>query len=547
MTNITQISSISLSFNDSWFAHIGSRIYRIAIETIELLGTVFSCSFVQPYSGKRLYQLVDTYRGSINNRELYDEARSSYATSIITALEDERNIFEKTKRVRTILNTHIIGLSILQAKDKKALSEHVAYTLLPSLIDEFGAKMARKSILALYELDNTDQLKSDNDYARLYRDIALQQSDLDSFVEALQELNSDVSKDILIHELLLSRNRNLTDTAKDKIISTLKSGHYIDIKVQKKLQLLKQLKSQSQDTELSKSEITLELQSHRDVQVESLHYKVSSMFFGSIAAPFIEKSGDVSYGCLEDQNPIPESSSLNMTAQPTKEILSSEIPIGISNFDQSCWYNSALQVMNNTPLYGDIIQQKDKFSTDFPKIAESLNLYRNTPRLDEKKNHNQLHLDNQMEGIRQEIRAKIDTEVRTGPTQEDSKLFLTHLLEELSIDTYFIFIINEGDICNIKDNSKDNALNKQNKYLLVEVRRELTIDLHLFTNTKYQPQGIIFHMGGDNSGHYTAAVKKGQSWYLCDDNLIEEVSEAEVNNRLQDNKIQAFIIASRKE
>lgn len=588
MTNTISTSHISLIFNDSWLAHMGSRIYRMAIEAIELLGNAFSYPFVEAYSGKQLYQLVDTYRASRNNEELYNQARFSYAGAIITSLKGEKNLLEKTKRVRTILNTHIIGLSILQAKDKKALSQHVAYTLFPSLIEEFGVQMAKRSVLALHELDNKDQSKSVTQYAKLYRDITLQQSDLDSFVQALQELNSDVSKDILIHELLLSRNRNLTDEAKEKITSTLKDSHYIDIKVQRKLQLLKQFKNQN---ECSESEITLELKSHRDAQVEAIHYMAPSMFFTSnssgVHSTIIDdESHDKFYDAegfseplevtLEKSSqPTPNESISEIVTEPVQKPLPSGIPVGIVNSNQNCWYNSALQIMSNTPLYSDIIQQEEELSKDFPTILASLDSYRNTyldhsdirilsypslygasaefteglqdffdkipnllnrvqsyrknPRLEP------LHLHNHMQRIRAEAHNSLSNEFEpSGSGQEDSKQFLCLLLDKLSIDAARIPVI-AADLFSL-----------ENKHLLLEKAPLQQIDLEtVFAGTKYRPYGIIFHKGSDGSGHYFAAVKLHNSWYLCDDSHVEKISAEAIQTHFNTNA--ALVVASRSD
>lgn len=586
MTNTISTSHISLIFNDSWLAHVGSRIYRMAIEAIELLGNAFSYPLVQAYSGERLYRLVDTYRASRNNEELYNRARFSYAGAIITSLKGEKNLMEKINQVRTILNTHIIGLSILQAKDKKALSEHVSYTLLPSLIDEFGVQMAQRSVSALHELDNKDQSKSVNEFAKLYRDITLQQSDLDSFVQALQELNSDVSKDILIHELLLSRNRNLKDEAKEKITSTLKDSHYIDIKVQRKLQLLKQFKNQN---EWSESEITLELKSHRDAQVEALHYMAPSMFFESnssgVHSTIIDDESDDKFYDAEGSSeplevtverssrPTANNSISEIVTEPVQKPLPSGIPVGILNTNENCWYNSALQMMINTPLYSDILQQEEELSKDFPTILASIDSYRNTyldhsdirilsdpslygasaeftedlqdffdqnpnllhrvqsyrknPRLEP------LHLDKHMQGIRAEAHNSLSHEFEPSRNgQEDSKQFLCLLLDKLSIDAARIPFI-AADLFSL-----------ENKHLLLEKDPLQPIDLEtVFAGTKYRPYGIIFHSGRDGYGHYFAAVKLHNSWYLCDDSHVENISAEAIQTHF--NKNAALVVASR--
>lgn len=413
MNNTSQISSISLTFNDSWLAYMGSRIYRLAIETIELVSTVFSYPLVQPYSGRRLYELLDTFCDSVRNNDSYNQARINYADDLIKALGAEKNIFAKTKAVRTILNTNIIGISILQNKDKQLLSDHVGFTVLPALINGFGEEMANRAFLALDELNNKSE-KDLNQYAKSYKDLALHQSDIEDFVKMLQGLNSNVPREILIHELVLARNEHLTDAAKAKITSILQNRHYIDVQLQRKLELTQRLQNQKK---VDEKELTRELKTYRDTQLETLNYTNSSMFSPEeLAIGTLEEDTDSTIAddepvdnfkdtsksfeatpsdeTIESESPATESTPIasdktRRAESSTPEITtetnptvtlepfeSPEMPVGITNPGiNSCWYNAALQLLYNTSLFHEVVRKQDKLFKNFPNIAQSLKAY----------------------------------------------------------------------------------------------------------------------------------------------------------------------------
>lgn len=567
MTSASQISSISLTFNDSWLAYMGSRIYRLAVETIELLGTVFFYPLVQPYSGRRLYQLVDTFCHSASNNDPYNQARINYADDLIKALEGERNIFEKTKRVRTILNTNIIGISILHNKDKQSLSDHVGFTVLPSLIDGFGEEMANRAFLALDELDNESE-KNLNQYAKLYRDLTLQQTEIDSFVKMLQELNSNVPREILIHELILARNEHLTDAAKAKITSTLQDGHYIQVKLQRKLELLERLQREAK-IKVDEKELTCELKSQRDAQLKTLDYTNPSLF----------SPEEHAIGTYEDSDETAtlESSTTETITKITPTILSKsfespEMPVGITNTDNSCWYNSALQLLYNTSLFHEIIRRQDRFFQNFPNIAQSLESYQDTyweqadirqlehpsrygssqkltkdiegyfekdPNLLKKvrsyRNTRQLQpldLSHQMQKIRSEIHHKVSGEFKdSGAGQEDSKQFLFNLLQKLGVDVAQT-ITKAQDIYDLTS-----------KYVFFHKLAPQTVNVEeLLFATNYVIEAILIHSGTNKGGHYYAAIRRNQNWYLCNDSFVQKISEKRLQQELQNNS--AFIMAT---
>lgn len=438
MTNPSQSASISLSFNGSWIAFMGSSVYRVAIQAIEMLGKVFSYPLVAPYSGRRLYQLVDAFCYSAKKTHSYNQARLEYADELIKALEGEKNIFEKTKRVRTILNTNILGLSLLQKKEKQWLSEHIGFTVLASLIRGFGEEMASKAIEALQELDSEEE-KDFNQFARLYKDLTLQHTDIDSFVKILQELNSHVPREILIHELILSRNNQLPHPAKVKIASTLQDSHYIEVRLQRKIELKKRL-----GEKIDEKELTGELKSQRKTQLETLNYTNPSMFTPkehAVGTFEVDEEDTESIEDFQDAIGSPDSSANSHQAQasesptgesipaaencatvsntnaplsesPTAESIpetpitvsdanasskdlptrvetvaedtatislktfkSPEMPVRIVNHNNSCWYNAALQLLYNTSLFYEIGRQRDRFSAHFPQIAQSFASY----------------------------------------------------------------------------------------------------------------------------------------------------------------------------
>lgn len=596
------LSSISLSFNNSIMAHLGSRVYRTAIETLEgLFGDAFSPN--QLCSGGRLYQLVDTYRQSKRDIKSYDGARFYYAGGIVRALQSERDPLEKTRKVNTILNTHIMGLSILQNKDKVFLSKHISYTLLPTLVDEFGKKMATRSLLALHVLDGMTTSGGDEPdrYFDLYRDITLQQKELDSFVQALDQLNSGISKDILINELLLARNRNLSKEAKDKIAEILQSQDYIDIKLHKKLQILEFVRSYKTDGESTKPPVLSELHTNRNNQLQALCHRGPSMFFPSEELDPItlrndhifvetEESSDTETSFSEksvvsasDTPPSSEESdSRSLRSEDlvydTKEFTTSQSsspadearftpatnsnepvypPVGISNSQLNCWYNSTLQILRNTPIYLDMLKQKEKFVTDFPAICGSFNLYQRVfvnhilfpESLSKSKT---INVDFYLPHIRKEAHHNLDTEFKeVGISQEDSQRFLYTLLNKLSIPVAHHIWLPGEEIPSAEE--RHLFLEKPAPSQLVDNPNIalIKIDLKtLFAKADHQFYGIIFHSGADysrgqdfNSGHYFVTVKMKDSWYLCNDSRIKEISEAEVEDLIQKNK--ALLIASR--
>ena len=73
---------------------------------------------------------------------------------------------------------------------------------------------------------------------------------------------------------------------------------------------------------------------------------------------------------------------------------------------------------------------------------------------------------------------------------------------------------------------------KYNNYVKIKLSYSITYPLYdlEIKGVKYDLFGIIYHYGEISFGHYTSAVKVGDSWYKCNDNLVRKVEENEVIN-----------------
>ena len=49
-------------------------------------------------------------------------------------------------------------------------------------------------------------------------------------------------------------------------------------------------------------------------------------------------------------------------------------------------------------------------------------------------------------------------------------------------------------------------------------------------NFDYTLYGIVRHHGNKFSGHYTAAIKEENDWYICDDRIVEKVINPSLDN-----------------
>lgn len=358
----------------------------------------------------------------------------------------------------------------------------------------------------------------------------------------MDQLNSGISKDILINELLLSRNRNLSKTAKDKIAAILRSAHYIDIKLHKKRETVELARSYDPKIEFNQSEILSKLHENRNNQLEALGHRGPSMFFPSDELESVSLDNEDTVSDTEE--PV-----------PTQEIV--HPPVGIHNTQLNCWYNSTLQILRNTPIYLDMLRQSKKFSTEFPTIFDSFNLYQrilvNQVQHPESPSKSKIvNIDFHLPNIRKEAHNNLDQEfAEVGITQEDSQRFLYLLLNKLSIPVAYHIWLPGDEIPSVRE--KHLFLEKPAPSQLID-NLELSfikIDLKtLFAGTAQQLYGVIFHSGGDysqgrdfDSGHYFAAVKMNGSWYLCNDSRVAEISEHEVEDLIQENK--ALLIASR--
>ena len=60
----------------------------------------------------------------------------------------------------------------------------------------------------------------------------------------------------------------------------------------------------------------------------------------------------------------------------------------------------------------------------------------------------------------------------------------------------------------------------------------MALDARDVAPAEYELYGVVAHEGiTPDDGHYTAFVRFGDSWYFCDDDIVEEVSTAEVLNQ----------------
>ena len=423
--------------------------------------------------------------------------------------------------------------------------------------------MATTSSLALNELDSIPAFIKDNfdSYVNLYKEISLQQKELDSFVEALDQLGSGISRDLLINELLLSRNRNLSKPAKDKIAEILQSERYIDIKLRKKLQIIELLRSHNHEVLLDQPAILSELHENRNNQLEALCHSGPSMFFTSDELENVSFRGEDKV--FDTEEPIdPENRSTEEEEAPSTSDTPCidevpTLPIGISNTQLNCWYNSTLQILRNAPIYRDILKHKDKFAKDFPTVFASLNLYQkvfvNQILFPESLSNSKIvNIDFYLPNIRKEAHHNLDKEFKeVGIAQEDSQRFLYTLLNKLSIPVAHHIWLPGEEIPSAEETHL--FLEKPAPSQLVDNPNLalIKIDLKtLFAETDYQLYGIIFHSGVDYSrgrdfdnGHYFAAVKIQGFWFLCNDSRIAEISETQVEDLIQKKK--ALLIASR--
>ncbi len=46
-----------------------------------------------------------------------------------------------------------------------------------------------------------------------------------------------------------------------------------------------------------------------------------------------------------------------------------------------------------------------------------------------------------------------------------------------------------------------------------------------FSDTKYNLFGVLCHVGTASNGHYYSYIKRGTTWFKCDDDTISKVSE----------------------
>ena len=60
-------------------------------------------------------------------------------------------------------------------------------------------------------------------------------------------------------------------------------------------------------------------------------------------------------------------------------------------------------------------------------------------------------------------------------------------------------------------------------------------------STAYKMIGVVFHYGTMTGGHYNAIVRKGDKWYICDDLLVQEFTEAKVIEYLKQKNLESYL------
>jgi hypothetical protein len=95
-------------------------------------------------------------------------------------------------------------------------------------------------------------------------------------------------------------------------------------------------------------------------------------------------------------------------------------------------------------------------------------------------------------------------------------------IKKVSLDNaseYFVMYLNRA---------LHNANQKKSHKLQKNIAFPLTLNLEDFSEKmlpQYNLTSVIMHSGDSNGGHYSAYVKYGDSWYFCNDAIIQPVSK----------------------
>lgn len=252
-------------------------------------------------------------------------------------------------------------------------------------------------------------------------------------------------------------------------------------------------------------------------------------------------------------------------------------PIGLRNYFNDCWLNSSLQLLINAPAFRERMRQipvLSRFLDNYATAEEGL--HKVAPNIDTHE-------------IRRVLSALMGGRISPGDVQEDAAEFLALLFADqalyameqrkngglpedhseslitlpLGMDArqrpsfeelfseYFSYQNPNGTQVQMsfKEAPKDlliqfqrfvNFRNDRGMDFLFKINDPLNVP-HLFTaehtiatqngitkkKMNYEPRAFLVHSGkAIDVGHYTAFVKKGQSWWLINDRSVHQVTES---------------------
>lgn len=64
----------------------------------------------------------------------------------------------------------------------------------------------------------------------------------------------------------------------------------------------------------------------------------------------------------------------------------------------------------------------------------------------------------------------------------------------------------------------------------IEFEKSLSLQSRQNQRGKYDLYGVVHHFGTKNGGHYVSEVSNDEKWYLCDDEMIRQIVDPELNS-----------------